>query len=80
MPNVRAEFANIVDQNSVGHSMEGADAVVNMASIKYESEYSFWQLFVHGPGHVSYNARKYGVKTVIQMSCIGAGKKIIFHL
>jgi NADH dehydrogenase len=65
--------ANIRNADSVWRAVEGADAVVNLAGIGFErGPNRFRAVHVMGAKNVADAARATGVKTLVQMSVLGA--------
>jgi NADH dehydrogenase len=65
--------ANIRDDASVARAVQGADAVINLVGILYESgSQSFAAIQAGAPGRIARAARAAGAQHFIQMSAIGA--------
>jgi NADH dehydrogenase len=65
--------ANLRDAESVARAVAGADAVVNLVGILYQSgAQRFADLHVRGAGQAAAAAAKAGVKRFVQVSAIGA--------
>jgi NADH dehydrogenase len=65
--------AVLQDEMSVAAAVEGADAVVNLVGILYErGKQSFAAVHAHGARTVAEAAAAAGVKSLVQMSAIGA--------
>ncbi len=65
--------ANIRDEKSIERAVAGADAVINLVGVLYESgSQTFAALQADGAGRVAAAAAKAGVSQFIQMSAIGA--------
>lgn len=65
--------ANIRDERSVAAAVAGADAVVNLVGILYQSgRQSFAAVQAEGAGRVAALAKAAGVKRLVQISAIGA--------
>lgn len=65
--------ANIRDTPSVRAAVEGADAVVNLVAIAHESgKQTFKHVHVEGAARVAEAAKEAGVKTLVQISALGA--------
>ncbi|HMB77880.1 MAG TPA: complex I NDUFA9 subunit family protein [Kiloniellaceae bacterium] len=63
----------VQDEALVGMAVEGADAVINLAGILYESgRQSFQAVHVEGPGHIAKAAAAAGVGSLVHLSAIGA--------
>jgi uncharacterized protein YbjT (DUF2867 family) len=66
--------ANVRHTPSVRAAVEGADAVVNLVAIAYESgRQTFKDVHVGGATRIAEAATEAGVKTLVQMSALGAG-------
>jgi len=66
-------FANIRDEASTAAAVRGADYVVNLVGILYESgAQTFDTLQAEGPGRIAKAAAEAGVQRFIQISAIGA--------
>jgi uncharacterized protein YbjT (DUF2867 family) len=65
--------ANIRDQASVERAIAGADAVINLVGILYESgRQRFKSVQAEGPGRVAEAAKRAGTGKFVQISAIGA--------
>ncbi|MDB5452783.1 MAG: NADH-ubiquinone oxidoreductase 39 kDa subunit precursor [Caulobacteraceae bacterium] len=65
--------ANLRDPDSVARALDGAQAVVNLPGVLYETgRQSFESVHVDGARTVAEAARVEGVKTFVQMSALGA--------
>lgn len=65
--------ANIRDENSVAAAVAGADSVINLVGLLYESgTQSFGKTHVAGARNVANAAGVAGVRNLVQMSAIGA--------
>lgn len=65
--------ANVRDEASVIAAVEGADAVVNLVGILYETRrQTFAQIHAQGAERVAQAARSAGAKRLVQVSAIGA--------
>jgi uncharacterized protein YbjT (DUF2867 family) len=65
--------ANLRYPDSIARAVEGADAVVNLVGILFESgKQSFDAVQAEGPRAVARAARSAGIANVVQMSAIGA--------
>lgn len=65
--------ANVRNTPSVQAAVEGADAVVNLVAIAYESgRQTFENVHVDGAGRIAEAAKAAGVKTFVQISALGA--------
>jgi NADH dehydrogenase len=65
--------ANIADPGSVRTAVQGADAVVNLVGILFESgRQSFEAVHVQGAANIAQAARDAGISTMVQMSALGA--------
>jgi uncharacterized protein YbjT (DUF2867 family) len=70
---VMAVQANLRYPDSVARAVEGADAVVNLVGILYETgRQSFDAVQSEGPRAIARAAAKAGISNVVQMSAIGA--------
>lgn len=64
---------NVCDDELVATAVHGADAVVNLVGILFESgRQRFDAVQAEAPGHIARAARAAGVSTFVQMSAIGA--------
>ncbi|BCJ92068.1 3-beta-hydroxy-Delta(5)-steroid dehydrogenase [Terrihabitans soli] len=64
--------ANVRNTPSVEAAVEGADAVINLVAIAYESgRQTFHDVHVGGAARVAEAAKAAGVKTLVQMSALG---------
>lgn len=67
--------ANIRDRESIDRALEGADAVVNLVGILYESgKQSFAASQAQGARNVAEAAAERGITRMVQVSAIGADK------
>ena len=65
--------ANVRDEKSIQRAVAGANAVINLVGVLYESgSQTFASLQAEGAGRVASAAAKAGVNQFIQMSAIGA--------
>jgi NADH dehydrogenase len=65
--------ANIRDQRSVEAAVAGADAVINLVGILFESgPQRFDKVQAEGPGRIAAAARSAGVRQMVHISAIGA--------
>ncbi len=70
---IHAVQANVRNRDSVGRAIEGAEAVVNLVGILYESgRQSFEAVQAFGPGAVAAAAKEAGIGRMVQVSAIGA--------
>eukprot|EP01080_Neovahlkampfia_damariscottae_P004423 gene4423-7798_t len=70
--NVKGEYSDITNNESVYHAISGSEVVINTTNINYESEYSWRDVFVDGVQHISFNSKNLNVKQLIQFSCLGS--------
>eukprot|EP00761_Pharyngomonas_kirbyi_P014022 gb/GECH01014052.1/.p1 GENE.gb/GECH01014052.1/~~gb/GECH01014052.1/.p1 ORF type:complete len:361 (+),score=51.61 gb/GECH01014052.1/:1-1083(+) len=68
---VKAEYADALDSNAVAHTIEGADAVINLSGIMYESFNTFEQIHITGARNIAHAARVADVPTLLHMSGLG---------
>jgi len=68
--------ANLRDDNSVRAAIQGADAVINLVGILFESgAQKFKDIHVKGAETVARLAADFGIKTLVHMSAIGADEE-----
>ena len=68
--------ANLLDAASVADAVAGADIVVNLVGILYESgPYTFAAIHVDGARYVAEAAKAAGAKRLVQVSAIGASDR-----
>jgi NADH dehydrogenase len=64
------------DENSVAHAVEGADAVINLVGILYESgKQTFDAVHYEGAKRIAEAAKAAGAKQMVHISAIGASTK-----
>ncbi len=65
--------ANLRYPDSVANALRGADGVVNLVGILYESgRQSFERVQAEGPETIAHAARQFGIEQVVHVSAIGA--------
>lgn len=65
--------ANIADEDAARKAMQGADIVINLVGILYETgSQKFDKIQAEAPGRLARLAKEIGAETFIQMSAIGA--------
>lgn len=67
---VTAEYANVVDADSVMRSSDGSDYIINLVGINYESDETYVQAHIIGAKNVAHSARVVRAKRVINMSTL----------
>ncbi len=68
--------ANIRDARSVGEALRGADAAVNLVGILAQSgQQKFRSVHTEGPERIAKAARERGIRTLLQISAIGADRR-----
>lgn len=67
--------ASVLNEDSVRRAVAGADAVVNLVGILYESgKATFQAIHADGAGLIARAAKDAGVKTLVHMSALGADR------
>lgn len=65
--------ADITDDRSVAAAVAGADTVINLIGILYESgRWTFQAVHAEAPGRIARSAREHGVRRLVHLSAIGA--------
>jgi NADH dehydrogenase len=65
--------ANVRMPASIDRALEGADAVVNLVGVLFEQgRQRFHSLHAQGARHIAEAARAHGIRTLVQVSAIGA--------
>ena len=73
---ITALGVRVQDEALVAGALDGADAVINLAGILYESgAQSFQAVHVEGPGNIAKAATAAGIGAMVHLSAIGADPK-----
>ncbi len=70
---IQLQATNVLDTDSVGRALDGADACVNLVGLLYQTaNRRFRRVHIEGARNVAEAAAARGVKRMVQMSALGA--------